>query len=123
MITQVIIETSNVNTLVSLPSFIIPTVPISSSPTVTHIINQPITSLFSSQSTDPPKFIDDTDTDDGGFGGTFADLEFDPEEEGIPDHMLMSGKQFKILNKKLNSILQSQADVGGGILCQVSKLM
>ena len=87
MITQVIIETSNVNTLVSLPSFIIPTVPISSSPTVTHIINQPITSLFSSQSTDPPKFIDDTDTDDGGFGGTFADLEFDPEEEDIPDHM------------------------------------
>lgn len=26
------------------------------------------------------------------------------------DHMLMSGKQFKILNRKLNSLLQIQAD-------------
>ncbi|CAI9277985.1 unnamed protein product [Lactuca saligna] len=40
-------------------------------------------------------------------------LNFDPEEEDIPDHMLMSGKQFKILSKKLNSILKSQADAGG----------
>ncbi|CAI9263875.1 unnamed protein product [Lactuca saligna] len=28
--------------------------------------------------------------------------------------MLMSMKQFKILNKKLNSIVESQADMGGG---------
>lgn len=27
--------------------------------------------------------------------------------------MLLFGKQFKILNKKLNAILQSQADTGG----------
>ncbi|CAI9287135.1 unnamed protein product [Lactuca saligna] len=121
MITQGIIETSSVNTLVSVPPFIIPTIPVSSSPTFDHIINQPITSLFSSQSTDPLKSVGDTETDDGGFGGTFDDLEFDPEEEDTPNHMLMFGKhvtagfyqQFKILNKKLNSILQSQADVGG----------
>ncbi|CAI9276829.1 unnamed protein product [Lactuca saligna] len=78
---------------------------VSSSPTFTHILNQPIISLFSSQSTDPPKSIDDTETDDGGFGSTFDDLEFDQEEEDILDHILMSGRQFKILNKKPNSIL------------------
>ncbi|CAI9297906.1 unnamed protein product [Lactuca saligna] len=47
----------------------------------------------------------------GGFGGTFANLEFGHEEESIPDHMLTFGKQFKILDRKLNSILQSQVDV------------
>ena len=73
----------------------------------------PLFLSFSSQSTDPPKPLNDDDTDDAGFGGLFVDLEFDPEEEDILDHMLMSGKQLKILNKKLNSILQSQADVRG----------
>ncbi|CAI9281660.1 unnamed protein product [Lactuca saligna] len=112
MLTQGILETSIVSTLVSLPTFIIPTHPISSSPTFTPILNQPFTSLFSSQSTDPPKSVDDTDNDDGGFRGTFDELQFDPEEEDILDHMFMSGKQFKILNKNLNSIIQSQAEVG-----------
>ncbi|CAI9265512.1 unnamed protein product [Lactuca saligna] len=112
MVTKGNIETSTVSTLVSLPPFIIPTHPILSSPTFTQILNQPFTSLFSSQSTDPPKSIDDTNTDDGGFGVTFDALEFNQEED-IPDHMLMSGKQFRILNKKLNSIIQSQADVRG----------
>ncbi|CAI9271624.1 unnamed protein product [Lactuca saligna] len=37
---------------------------------------------------------------------------FDPEEENIPDQMLMSGKQFKTLNCKLNSLLQLRADKG-----------
>ncbi|CAI9300328.1 unnamed protein product [Lactuca saligna] len=48
------------------------------------------------------------------FGGNFENLEFDEEEANIPDHMLMKMKQFKILNTKLNSILQSQVDLGGG---------
>ncbi|CAI9277037.1 unnamed protein product [Lactuca saligna] len=82
--TQGIIETSTINTLVSLPPFIIYIISISSSLTFGHIIIQPITSLFSSQSTVPPKSINDTDTDDGEFGGTFASIEFDPEEEDIP---------------------------------------
>ena len=38
-------------------------------------------------------------------GGAFEDLEFDDEEKNFPDHMLLSMKQFKILNKKLNSII------------------
>ena len=45
--------------------------------------------------------------------GTFADIEFNLEEENIHDCMLMLVKQFKILNRKLNSLLQLQADVGG----------
>ncbi|CAI9283832.1 unnamed protein product [Lactuca saligna] len=52
--------------------------------------------------------------DQEGFRGTFENLEFDEEETDFPDHMLMTMKQFKILNTKFNSILQSQADLGGG---------
>lgn len=44
---------------------------------------------------------------------SFADLQFDPDEDNIPDNMIMSGKQFKILNNKLNYLLQIQDDTGG----------
>lgn len=56
--------------------------------------------------------MSDDETEGGGFGGTFEALQFDSEEEEIQDHILMSGKQFKILNRKLNAIIQSQADSG-----------
>ncbi|CAI9276744.1 unnamed protein product [Lactuca saligna] len=56
----------------------------------------------------------ETEHESGGFGGTFENLEFDEEETDCPDHMIMTMKQFKILNTKLNSILQSHADLGGG---------
>lgn len=36
----------------------------------------------------------------------FAELEFDPEEEDIEDHAIMSGKQYTILNSNLNIVLQ-----------------
>lgn len=88
----------------SLPPFVSKVITTTSSPTFENILDQPITSLFASQSTDPPKVISNDETDGGGFGGSFADLEFDPEEENISDHLLMSGKQFQILNRKLNSI-------------------
>lgn len=68
-------------------------------------MQQHITSLFPSQSTDAPKTVNVDKTDDGGFGGLFVDLNFDLEGEEIPDHMLMSRKQFKILKRKLNSLL------------------
>ncbi|KAL7607148.1 hypothetical protein Lser_V15G19426 [Lactuca serriola] len=51
-------------------------------------------------------------TEGGEFGGIIEDIHFDSEEEDIPDHMLMTGKQFKILNQKLNAIIQSQVDSG-----------
>ncbi|CAI9286329.1 unnamed protein product [Lactuca saligna] len=60
-----------------------------------------------------PKFTQESENEEGGFGGTFKDLEFDEEEENFLDYMLISMKQFKILNKRLNSIIQSQADMGG----------
>lgn len=44
---------------------------------------------------------------------SFINLKFDPKEYNIPDNMLMLGKQFKILNNKLNSSLQIHADTGG----------
>ncbi|KAL7601611.1 hypothetical protein Lser_V15G20875 [Lactuca serriola] len=110
-------KTSNIDTLISLPPFIVPNtshIPSSThSPTFDTIMQQPITSLFASQSTKEPITVHDDETDDAGFVGSFADIEFDPEEENIPNNMLMSGKHFKILNRKLNSLLQLQADAGG----------
>ncbi|CAI9271057.1 unnamed protein product [Lactuca saligna] len=111
--------------IVSLPpqlTPIIPTTPTTDSPTFEHIIKQPFTSLFSSQSTDPPTTTSpiqdssfmETEHESEGFRGTFENLEFDEEETDFPDHMLMTMKQFKLLNTKLKSILQSQVDLGGG---------
>ncbi|CAI9269696.1 unnamed protein product [Lactuca saligna] len=90
------------------------------SPTFQSIMDQPFTTTFSTQSTDPPNpsspvaetMAIDEETDNEGFAGTFEALSFDKVEEDFPDHMLMTMKQFKILNSKLNSILQSQADAG-----------
>ncbi|CAI9302811.1 unnamed protein product [Lactuca saligna] len=118
--TLVILHIENVTIpLVSLPPYIIPNLCVTSSPTFTQIPNQPFISLFSSQSTDPPQSdkpptpIEESENKDTRFGGTFKDLEFDEEEDNFPYHMLMSMKQFKILNKNLNSIIKSQEDMGG----------
>ncbi|CAI9298591.1 unnamed protein product [Lactuca saligna] len=112
-------------TFVSFPPQITPIIPITSttdSPTFENIIKHPFTSLFSSQSTDPPtttspiqaSIFMETENEYEVFGGTFENLVFDEDEVDFPDHMLMTMNQFKILNTKLNSILQSQADLGGG---------
>ncbi|CAI9291042.1 unnamed protein product [Lactuca saligna] len=60
-----------------------------------------------------PKTISDDEIDDGEFVGSFVDIQFNSEEEKIHDDMLISGKQFQILNRKLNPLLQLQADAGG----------
>ncbi|CAI9265787.1 unnamed protein product [Lactuca saligna] len=118
--TLVIFPINNVtNTIVSSPLYIIPNPSITYSRTFTQILNQPFTTLFSSQFTDPPKsdepptHSEESENEDTEFGCMFTDLEFDEEEENFPDHMLMSMKQFKIMNKKLNSVTQSQVDMGG----------
>lgn len=102
------------STFVSLPQYIIPLTSTTDSPTFQTIIDQPFTSIFSSQSTEPPNPNDESNKEEGGFGGTFEELVFDEEEQDFLDHMLISMKQFNILNKRLNYIIQSQADMGGG---------
>ncbi|CAI9275627.1 unnamed protein product [Lactuca saligna] len=113
------------DTTVSLSSQVRPIIPTTSttdSPNFETIVQQPFTSFFSSQSTDSPTTTSpikdssfmETEHRSEGFGRTFENLEFDEEETDFPDHMLITMKQFKILNTKLNSILQSQADLGGG---------
>lgn len=89
--------TSTISPHTSLPPFVstvsttLP--PTTHSPNFDQILQQLITYIFPSQSTDGPKTVNDDDTtDDDEFTGTFVDLEFDPDEENIPDHMLMSGK-------------------------------
>ncbi|CAI9271738.1 unnamed protein product [Lactuca saligna] len=110
----IVIPTSEI--IVSLP----PITSNTDSPTFENIINTAFTSLFSSQSTDPPKTtspVDETmenETDTKGFAGTSEALQFDNTKEEFPDDILMTMQQFKILNSKLNSILQTQADIGGG---------
>ncbi|CAI9287889.1 unnamed protein product [Lactuca saligna] len=75
-------------------------------------MDQPITFLFPSQFTEGPTFIPDDKIEDDDVIVSFVDIQFDPEEENIPDHVLMSSKQFKLLNRKINSLLQLQADAG-----------
>lgn len=83
------------------------------SPTFDTVIQQPITFLFPSQSFEEPQSVHEDEMYDGGFVGSFAEIQFSSEEKNISDHMLMSGKTFKILNMKLKSLLQLQADGGG----------
>lgn len=120
-------EVINFDTLTSLPSFSRPihnTLPQSTtSPTFENIMEQSITSLFPSKSTNGPKSItvDDT-TKNGEYMGSFAEIQFDPEEENIRYHILMSGKHFKILNRKVYSLLQLQAANGGRRTISVIKV-
>ncbi|KAL7587313.1 hypothetical protein Lser_V15G40383 [Lactuca serriola] len=80
-----------------------------------HALQNPFTTLFPSQSPEnpqPSQQLSDTEVEGGVFGGILDDIPFDSDEEDIPDHMLMTGKQFKILNQKLKTIIQTQADSG-----------
>ncbi|KAL7604923.1 hypothetical protein Lser_V15G18161 [Lactuca serriola] len=80
-----------------------------------HALQNPFTTLFPSQSPEnpiPSQQMSDPEVEGGAFGGVLDDISFDSDEEEIPDHMLMTGKQFKILNQKLKTIIQSQADSG-----------
>ncbi|CAI9284370.1 unnamed protein product [Lactuca saligna] len=77
------------------------------------MMNEPIITLFSSQSTEGEMIVPEDELDDDEFMVSFADLQFDLEEDNIPDNMPMSRKNFKILNKNLNSLLQIQVDTGG----------
>ncbi|CAI9265705.1 unnamed protein product [Lactuca saligna] len=53
---------------------------------------------------------DDQNGDDDEFDGTFVDIEFNTEEENIQNNMFLTGKEFKILKIKLNSLLPPQVD-------------
>ncbi|CAH1430022.1 unnamed protein product [Lactuca virosa] len=98
LISSSTIETTLIDTSTTLPSFHTPiptSLPASTvSPTYTNIMNKPITSLLSSQSTEGEKIIpeeDHVDVDDDVMV-SFAEIQFDPEEDNIPNHILMSGK-------------------------------
>lgn len=110
-------EKSSINTLTALPPPSSPLITIVSNPTplLTHspiydgILRQPITILFSSQSTDPStdQAIYDSqhmdNEDKGGFH--FGALTFYLNEENIEDEDLMYGKLYKIFNIMINMIL------------------
>ncbi|CAH1412920.1 unnamed protein product [Lactuca virosa] len=110
-------ETSTLDTSISLPTFSshIPySLPVSTiSPTYSTIMHEPITTLFYSQSIEVERIVQDDEPNDDDIMISFADLQFDLEEYNIPDNMIMLGKQFKILNNKLNSLLLIQAHTGG----------
>lgn len=69
-------KTFGIDTTTSLPPYVAPTsLPISiCSPTFQNILNQPITSLFPLQSTEGPKSIPDTTTEDDDVCVSFADI-------------------------------------------------
>ncbi|CAI9290625.1 unnamed protein product [Lactuca saligna] len=108
--------TSTISTSTNLPPFVTTSLD-TNSPTFDNILNQPITSLFCSQSTEPLVTHEEahtsSDDDKNVFGATFGDIQFDTEKEDILDNIILTGKQFKILNWKLNYLLKIQADGGG----------
>lgn len=76
------------------PSLIIsPTTPPLHSPTFENIMQQAITTLFTSQSSNQDMMNAE---EDGHI--EFGELDFDPEEENVEDHAIMFGKQYEILN-------------------------
>lgn len=75
-------------------------------------MHEAITTLFSLQSTEALRIFQDDEPNDDDILVSFSDLQFDPEKDNVPDNMIMSGKQFNILNNKLDSLLQIQEDIG-----------
>lgn len=55
-------------------------------------MQEPIATLFSSQSTLVEKSIPEDEANDGDMMVLFADMQFNPEEDDVPDEAIMSGK-------------------------------
>ncbi|CAH1413019.1 unnamed protein product [Lactuca virosa] len=68
-------------------------------------MQEPSATLFSSQSTEAEKSLNEEEVDDDNFMVSLAELK-------IYDELIMSGKKLKILNSKMNSILQFLVDAG-----------
>ncbi|CAH1453692.1 unnamed protein product [Lactuca virosa] len=73
-------------------------------------MHEPITTLFSYQSTEAERVVQEYEPNDDEIMVSFSDLQFNLEEDNVPDKMIMSGKKFKILNNKINSLIQIQKD-------------
>ena len=78
IITSSTFETTFIDTSTSLPPFHSP-LPTSLSPSTishiyVHVMDRPITSLFSSQSTDGPKSISEVEQDDDDYMVSFSDI-------------------------------------------------
>ncbi|CAI9284350.1 unnamed protein product [Lactuca saligna] len=106
------VETSTTLLPISSPITILVHVP-TISPIHFIIMHEQITTLFSSQSTKVEKVIYEEEPNDDEMMVSFVDLQFDPKKENVPDDLIISSKKFKILNSKINCLLQIQADTGG----------
>ncbi|CAH1432086.1 unnamed protein product [Lactuca virosa] len=104
------VETTTSTTTIETSTSSIPITTVS--PTFFGVIQEPITTIFSSHSPKAEKTIQEDEADDDNVMVSFVELQFGHEEEDIPDDLFMSVKQFKILNCKMISILQFLADTG-----------
>ncbi|CAI9281178.1 unnamed protein product [Lactuca saligna] len=86
------------------------------SPTFEGIMTQPIDALLSSQSTDQDMTNNEEDETI-----KFYELEFDPKEEDVEDHTIMSGKQYIFLYSNLIIIIQFMNDSSGFTASSISK--
>ncbi|CAI9299835.1 unnamed protein product [Lactuca saligna] len=93
-------------------SMIIPISTCGVSPTFFKMMQEAITTLFSSQSTDVDQGVHEEENDDD-LMVAFANMHFNLQEDDMHDIAIMSGKQFKMLNSKLNSILEFLNDSVG----------
>ncbi|CAI9261639.1 unnamed protein product [Lactuca saligna] len=97
------------------------------SPTFQSIMNQPFTTIFSTQSIEPPQSLSpigetmaiDEETDNEGFGGTFEDLSFDKSEEDVGNaginllqvDSLMKEMENRLLSKNSGLIRDSESQI------------
>lgn len=70
------------------------------------VMNEPITSLFSSQSIEVDNTVTNEEENEDDFMVGFGDLEFNPNENDVPNNVIISSKQFKILNSTINYVLE-----------------
>ncbi|CAI9272160.1 unnamed protein product [Lactuca saligna] len=73
-------------------------------------MHEPITNLLSSQSTMVEKVVHDEEPNDDDIMVSFADLQFDPKEENVPDNLIMS-ERLAFHSKRYDYKIQKLRDV------------
>ncbi|CAH1441056.1 unnamed protein product [Lactuca virosa] len=77
-------------------------------------MHEPITTLFFSQSTEVERMIHEEESNDDEIMVSFVDLEFDLEEENVPDNLTMSAvhsKSFDYEIQKLRGVAKERHDI------------
>ncbi|CAH1454020.1 unnamed protein product [Lactuca virosa] len=82
------------------------------SPNFTGVMQEPIATLFSFQSTEPEKTIHAAEADDDDVMVPFTELQFNPKEEDIPNEFISGGDRGVSVGSSKGSGEDTRAVVG-----------